>query len=159
MKKDRYYLIGKYNATSTNDGGDDIETYDTWLERQLISRIDAMELLEKENATLRSINSDLNTLKGLNNMKITELESELKPVKVATVVVKEEIKTRKYLPFSSWIISRHQTSPSSGAGLDYMRLSEQSKKIIDMAVERYVAVTSFQRTRVSMTKNVKQEEE
>ncbi len=30
-----------YNATSTDDGKGEIETYEAWLERQLISRIEA----------------------------------------------------------------------------------------------------------------------
>ena len=45
--KDRKYLHNKYNATSTeNSEGTDIETYEYWLERQLLSRIETIELLE-----------------------------------------------------------------------------------------------------------------
>ncbi len=37
--KDRNYLINFYNATSTDDGSGEIETYEYWLERQLLARI------------------------------------------------------------------------------------------------------------------------
>lgn len=39
MKIDKNYLHEMYNATSTDDGKGDLETYENWLERQLISRI------------------------------------------------------------------------------------------------------------------------
>lgn len=32
-----------YNATSTDDGHGEIETYEAWLERQLLSRIERLE--------------------------------------------------------------------------------------------------------------------
>lgn len=41
-------LYDSYNATSTDDGNGDIETYENWLERQLISRIETIEELTKE---------------------------------------------------------------------------------------------------------------
>jgi hypothetical protein len=46
--KDRDYLINMYNATSTDDGTGEIETYEAWLERQLIARIERWEENEKE---------------------------------------------------------------------------------------------------------------
>jgi hypothetical protein len=46
MKRDRNYLINFYNATSTDDGKGEIETYEAWLERQLLSRIKKIEQLE-----------------------------------------------------------------------------------------------------------------
>lgn len=54
MEKDRNYLIEAYNATSTDDppGSDQIETYEAWLERQLISRINKIEVLEAKISTL-----------------------------------------------------------------------------------------------------------
>jgi hypothetical protein len=48
MEKDRNYLINFYNATSTDDGNGDIETYEAWLERQLISRIEKIEEMEQK---------------------------------------------------------------------------------------------------------------
>lgn len=42
----RQYLIDAYNATSTDDGHGEIEEYEHWLERQLISRLQKIELLE-----------------------------------------------------------------------------------------------------------------
>lgn len=38
-----------YNATSTDDGNGDIETYENWLERQLISRIETIKELKRVN--------------------------------------------------------------------------------------------------------------
>jgi hypothetical protein len=37
--EDRAYLIGMYNATSQGNDKDQIETYEAWLERQLLSRL------------------------------------------------------------------------------------------------------------------------
>lgn len=36
-----------YNATSTEDENGDLETYENWLERQLISRIERLEQLRQ----------------------------------------------------------------------------------------------------------------
>lgn len=47
--KDKQYLYTMYNATSTDDGTGEIETYENWLERQLLSRIEKLEALEKAN--------------------------------------------------------------------------------------------------------------
>ena len=49
IMKDKQYLYNWYNATSTDDGTGEIETYENWLERQLISRIEKLETLEKAN--------------------------------------------------------------------------------------------------------------
>jgi hypothetical protein len=47
-KMNRNYLVNMYNATSTDDGtgNDELETYEAWLERQLISRIKKIDELE-----------------------------------------------------------------------------------------------------------------
>ena len=37
--KNKQDLYEAYNATSTDDGNGDIETYKNWLERQLLSRV------------------------------------------------------------------------------------------------------------------------
>lgn len=47
--KDRNYLTQMYNATSTDDGKGEIETYINWLERQLLSRIEKIEMIENDN--------------------------------------------------------------------------------------------------------------
>ena len=39
MEIDKNYLIDKFNATSSDDGNGNIESYESWLERQLISKI------------------------------------------------------------------------------------------------------------------------
>ena len=44
--KDKNYLYEMFNATSTDDGNGDIETYENWLERQLLSRIERLEQLD-----------------------------------------------------------------------------------------------------------------
>jgi hypothetical protein len=46
FKIDRFYLINWYNATSTDDGTGELETYENLLERQLISRINKITELE-----------------------------------------------------------------------------------------------------------------
>jgi hypothetical protein len=46
MKYDKEYLYEKYNATATDDGNGGLETYDNWLERQLISRMEKIDVLE-----------------------------------------------------------------------------------------------------------------
>jgi len=38
--KNRQDIIEAYNATSTDDGNGEIETYENWLERQLIHRVE-----------------------------------------------------------------------------------------------------------------------
>lgn len=49
IMKDKQYLYTMYNATSTDDGTGEIETYENWLERQLLSRIEKLEAMEKAN--------------------------------------------------------------------------------------------------------------
>ena len=44
--KDRNYLVNFYNATSTDDRHGELETYEAWLERQLLSRIKRLEEIE-----------------------------------------------------------------------------------------------------------------
>ena len=46
--KDKKYLHQMYNATSTDDGNGDLESYENWLERQLLSRIETIEEMEKD---------------------------------------------------------------------------------------------------------------
>lgn len=48
MRKDRAYLHEMYNATSVSDDNGGIETYENWLERQLLSRIGVLEEIEAE---------------------------------------------------------------------------------------------------------------
>jgi hypothetical protein len=49
-KYDKQYLYNAYNATSTDDGHGDIETYENWLERQLISRMKTIDEFNSEEA-------------------------------------------------------------------------------------------------------------
>ena len=49
MEKDKKQMLhNMYNATSTDDGtgNDKLETYENWLERQLLSRIEKIEQLD-----------------------------------------------------------------------------------------------------------------
>ena len=50
-KKQMLYIM--YNATSTDDGtgSDELETYENWLERQLLSRIEKIEELNLHNVS------------------------------------------------------------------------------------------------------------
>jgi hypothetical protein len=49
IMKDKQYLYTMYNATSTDDGTGELETYENWLERQLLSRIEKLEAQDKAN--------------------------------------------------------------------------------------------------------------
>ena len=53
MARDKQYLHNFYNATSTADENDpeEIETYENWLERQLLSRLDKIDELEMKITT------------------------------------------------------------------------------------------------------------
>ena len=44
--KNKEYLHNMFNGTCTDDGNGDIETYESWLERQLLARIDRLEQLD-----------------------------------------------------------------------------------------------------------------
>ena len=44
--KNKEYLHNMFNGTCTDDGNGDIETYENWLERQLLARIDRLEQLD-----------------------------------------------------------------------------------------------------------------
>lgn len=47
--KDKQYLYTMYTATRTDYGTGEIETYENWLERQLLSRIEKLGALEQAN--------------------------------------------------------------------------------------------------------------
>lgn len=49
--KDKFYLYEMFNATSTDDGKGNIETYENWLERQLLMRIKVIEETNINNET------------------------------------------------------------------------------------------------------------
>ena len=54
MEKDKKQMLyNMYNATSTDDGtgSDELETYENWLERQLLSRIEKIEQLDLHNVS------------------------------------------------------------------------------------------------------------
>ena len=55
-EKDRNYLINAYNATCTDDppGSDELETYEAWLEKQLLARIERIEILEEKAERLQA---------------------------------------------------------------------------------------------------------
>jgi hypothetical protein len=61
MEKDKTYLYEMYNATSTEDGTTgELETYEAWLERQLLSRIKKLEIFD---LMLDALNSLMETKK------------------------------------------------------------------------------------------------
>ena len=43
MKYDKQYLYNAYNGTSTGDENGELETYENWLEGQLLSRIERLD--------------------------------------------------------------------------------------------------------------------
>ena len=49
--KDKDFLHNMYNATSTDDESGEIESYEAWLERQLLSRIEQLEQLDLRNVS------------------------------------------------------------------------------------------------------------
>ena len=54
MEKDKKQMLhNMYNATSTDNGkgNDELETYENWLERQLLSRIEKIEELNLHNVS------------------------------------------------------------------------------------------------------------
>ena len=54
MEKDKKQMLhNMYNATSTDDGkgNGELETYENWLERQLLSRIEKIEQLNLHNVS------------------------------------------------------------------------------------------------------------
>lgn len=141
-----------------------------------------IEELKKELAISKSQNADLKSINLFNEMRANSLQFEVDELKeklgLPNVVVpeqKEEVKiipqqpviekpieefeslSKKNLPFSKWIISKHHTNPIYGAGDGYMKLSEESKKIIDMAIERYIVVA--QRPVVIVGRNFFKDEE
>ena len=44
---DRNGLINMYNGTSTDNGMGELETYEEWLERQLLSRIERIDVTKR----------------------------------------------------------------------------------------------------------------
>ena len=44
---DRNRLINMYNGTSTDNGMGELETYEQWLERQLLSRIERIDVTKR----------------------------------------------------------------------------------------------------------------
>ena len=47
-KEKKEWLYNAFNGTSTDDGQGDIETYENWLERQLLSRIEKLKEYEDD---------------------------------------------------------------------------------------------------------------
>jgi hypothetical protein len=53
--ENRNYLIEMYNATSTEDAQGEIETYEAWLERQLLYRIDLIRQYKENLSEVKTI--------------------------------------------------------------------------------------------------------
>ena len=77
------YLHNMYNATSTDDGSGDIESYESWLIRQLISR------LKKE------IESNVLCMKGDRFIKVGDICKVMDGSEVIFEVVFEDNAIRK----------------------------------------------------------------
>jgi hypothetical protein len=78
------YLINMYNATSTDDGNGEIETYEAWLEKQLIIRIEKIETLEREQKLIETPTNaplvDVSKSEGSAKTTVCELNKE-NPIK------------------------------------------------------------------------------
>ena len=63
--EDKQMLYNAYNATSTDDppGSDILETYEAWLERQLIARMERIDELEKAPKIIEYLPSPTGILK------------------------------------------------------------------------------------------------
>lgn len=73
--KDKHYLYNMYNATSNDDGrgNDELETYENWLEKQLLSRLKTIDILESQ---LNEANEKLKQLE-LEYLKLDLAKSNL----------------------------------------------------------------------------------
>ena len=65
MEINKEYLHHMYNATSTDDGKGGVESYEAWLERQLISRIKKLE--ESRELTNKAIIASGQFAEGIKN--------------------------------------------------------------------------------------------
>lgn len=83
MEKDRNYLINFYNATSTDDGTGEIETYEAWLERQLLSRIERIEELEKDIEVKKTV-SGIGIIGHVCHSNVSVIEALVKAVEKKT---------------------------------------------------------------------------
>lgn len=81
--KDQQYLYNAYNATSTDDGKGNLETYENWLERQLLSRIEKLDKIESKDLLNEALNKALigkNSIKGIpNSNKIADFVNKNYP--------------------------------------------------------------------------------
>lgn len=57
MKKDKQYLINMYNGTSSSDESGEIESYESWLENQLLKRIEQVDDLRKRRESTGMLNA------------------------------------------------------------------------------------------------------
>ncbi len=71
---DKQYLHNFYNATSTSDQKDTLETYESWLERQLISRLKKIDELESKMAFA------LENVEGMNKSNFGSLKRTVKSI-------------------------------------------------------------------------------
>ena len=90
--KDRNYLTEMYNATSTDDGKGGIETYESWLERQLLSRIEKLESLKSKGKTKEGIlDKHISKMIGRTDLSFRNLEEiKIQPEYRTTLDAMEE---------------------------------------------------------------------
>lgn len=98
--KDRNYLINMYNATSTEHpkGSDEIETYEHWLERQLIHRIDVIEKHETkgENLPISDVRASLSGAELISLERCDQIDKHGR-----TIELDKKLNTRNQLSYAA----------------------------------------------------------
>ena len=80
MEKDKKQMLyNMYNATSTDNGAgnDELETYENWLERQLLSRIEKIKQLDSHNV---SGNCQIHAIMHYDKLIKTKLQRTFEPL-------------------------------------------------------------------------------
>ena len=96
-KEERAFLHNMYNGTSTDDGNGDIESYESWLERQLLFRI--QELESKSISLLVHNNGGMVYGACYKNTDAEKLKSSFpnpKPIRIITVDISKNKKQYIY---------------------------------------------------------------
>lgn len=88
MKYNKEYLHNAYNATSTGDENGEIETYENWLEKQLISRMERIDELESIGAKTVGVVGHVNYINTQLDKAVTAIHSMGKEV---VIIATDEI--------------------------------------------------------------------
>lgn len=80
MEYNKEYLHNAYNATSTGDENGELETYENWLEKQLISKMKRIDELESVGAKTVGVVGHVNYIKTELEEAVTAIHSMGKEV-------------------------------------------------------------------------------